>query len=154
MLNTLNVIEAQQQVYSDWLRTRKWDYWVTANFHMALSESTAMRHVREWLDALQRARDCVYRTTEGQRVYAAVALERGPNGNHVHVHALVGGLGGHPAIPPQLSALWRWGHVLSSRYDAEQDPRGAPKSGACAYLVKHPDSITLIGKLQKYRPRR
>lgn len=141
-----------QAEWAEWLRTKKWDYWVTGVFQYQVSEAMARMRVREWLADAQRIRDQVYGLAN--QVYAVATIEWGDMHGGIHAHLLVGGLGGHPQIPAPLVRAWPWGNLLMLRYDAEKDPRGHPRGGASAYIVKHLESVEIIGRLQKYRPRR
>lgn len=117
-----------------WLRTFRWDWFVTCAFGHPTSPTRALSAVREWL------RPC------GPTVYSAVGLQRGPYGDQLHVHALVGGIGRHPLRESFLRETWRRGSL---------DLRGySPAKGGIEYLVRQADAVELLGTPVPYRPRR
>lgn len=135
--------EEAAAAWADWLRTKKWDYWLTGTLALPPSEATAEQVARAYLAGLG---------VDG--VYAAVAVECGGLNGRPHVHMLIGGLGAHPDWLLRLRRWWLWGDLRLAKYDPGLDPRGAPKTGACAYLSKHPEQIQVWGTLRKWRPRR
>lgn len=129
--------------WAEWLKTKKWDYWMTGTLAGAPSEATADRVARSYLAGLGV-----------DRVYAAVAVECGGLNGRPHVHMLIGGLGAHPDWQTRLRRWWLWGDLQLDKYDPAKDPKGKPHAGASAYLSKHPDRIEIVGTLRKWRPRR
>lgn len=115
------------------LKTFRWDWFATCAFGHPTSPDRAVRAVTEWLRPL------------GSRTYAAVGLQRGPLGDRLHVHAVIGGTGRHPLRESLLRNGWRRGSLDLQGY--------TPRLGGITYLVRQADAIELLGTLVLYRPR-
>lgn len=115
-----------------WLRTFRWDWFATCAFGHPTSPDMALRAVTEWLAPLPNA-------------YAAVGLQRGPQGDRLHVHAMIGGTGRHPLRESLLRGSWRRGSIVLDGY--------SPKRGAIEYLVRQADQMEIIGVPVINRPR-
>ena len=127
------VDDATAAAWITWLRTMDWDFFATCAFGHATSPHAALKAATEWLAPLPRA-------------YAAVGLQRGPGGNRLHVHAMVGGTGRRPLIETLLRDSWRHGNLDLKRY--------SPLKGAVEYVVRQADEIEIIGSPRVFRPRR
>lgn len=148
--------DAVQMAWAEWLRLYRWDVWFTGTFRTPMSAAGAQGVFAQYMRALNRARHEQYGEVARRedRVYAAMALERGPHDGRVHVHALIGGLGRHPAVLSASRQAWApYGDVWAPPYDPRLDVRGTPY-GAARYLCKHPEAVQVVGQLIKYRPRR
>jgi hypothetical protein len=126
--------------WADWLRTFKWDWWVTPTFRRAVTGAGAGELVRGWLGQ-QRA-----------DAYAVMAVERGAVNDRTHAHVLLGGVGAHPQLRLRLERAWYYGHILVQPYAPRLDPPGT-RTGACYYLVKDPEAVEVLGRLRRWRPR-
>ncbi len=128
--------------WAEWLRRWKWDYWVTVTCGWDPTPEAVERAVGRWWETLR---------TTAPRCFMAVGIEGGGrgHGHRAHAHVLLGG------ILTRIRPPWGWTHgrTVGDRYDPRQDPRGT-RSGACAYLSKHPEGVVLYGTFQKWRPRR
>lgn len=128
-------LTAEQRGWADWLRTFRWDWWVTGTWATPLGDPlTAVRIATQWL------------TRAGPSAYAAVGVQRGPLADRLHVHLVVGGTGTRPLMATRLRRSWvKKGHLLVARY--------TPTRGAIEYLVAQADEIELVGTPQAYHPR-
>ena len=117
----------------EWLQGMRWDWWATPTFRYPVTPTQAVRAVEAWLAPLPSA-------------YAAIGVQRGPTGDRLHVHALVGGTGRHPVQVWGLRRGWRRGNVRIEGF--------RPHLGAVAYLVRQADEIELLGSPVPWRPRR
>ncbi len=118
------------EAWESWLRSFRWDFFVTGTWEEPVRTDTALHTVQSWLGKHRGA-------------YAAVGLQRGPVSQTIHVHALVGGAA---LSETSLRRSWvRSGHVLVSVYHHSQ--------GGVEYLVRQASSIELIGSPIPYRPR-
>ena len=117
-----------------WLRTMRWDWWATLAFAHAYQPTAMLRAVAAWLQPL------------GPQAYAAIGVQRGPQGNRLHVHTVVGGVGRHPLRETLLRETWRRGSIVLVGY--------SPLRGAIEYMVRQSDEIELLGHPVIYRPRR
>ena len=116
-----------------WLRTMDWDFFATPSFRYPVSPRHALDAVTAWLAALPRS-------------YAAIGLQRGPLGDRLHVHAMIGGTGRRPRVETLLQASWRRGNIHLVGY--------APAKGAIEYLCRQADEIELLGTPVAYRRQR
>lgn len=117
-----------------WLRTFRWDWFATCAFGHPTSPARALSAVEDWLRPL------------GPRTYAAVGLQTGPQGDRLHVHAVIGGTGRHPLRESFLRESWRRGSLDLKGY--------GPAKGGIEYLVRQAHAIELVGTPVPYRPRR
>ena len=116
-----------------WLRTMDWDWFCTPTFKHPVTPAQALGAIERWLRLLPDA-------------YAAVGLQRGPMGDRLHVHAMIGGTGRHPLRETYLRGSWRRGNLHLDGFH--------PVKGAVEYLVRQADEIELIGQPRPYRLRR
>ena len=123
----------EQQAWTGWLRGFDWDAFATCAFGHPTSANAALRAVTAWLQPLPRS-------------YAAVGVQRGPAGDRLHVHAMIGGTGRRPLVETLLRESWRRGSI---------DLRGyTPRRGAIEYLTRQADEVTILGTPIIYRARR
>lgn len=138
-----------RDAWAAWLRQMRWDVWFTGTFRVPRTEATAQELFTHYLARLNSVRQQQYGTTAKRpdRIYAALAIERGPHDGRVHVHAVIGGLGRHPVVLRAAVTEWAMhGHAVAPPYD--------PTGGAVQYMCKHPEEVMVLGTLRKWRPRR
>jgi len=124
---------ALMAAWVEWLRSMRWDWYVTLAFGYPVTAAHALRAVGRWLEPLPEA-------------YGAVGLQHGPAGDRLHVHALVGGTGRHHLRASYLRGSWRRGSIVLDGYH--------PRLGGVEYLVRQASVIELVGSPRPYRPRR
>lgn len=140
------------RAWIDWLRTIKWDWFITLRHAGAGAQSCeGMRRAAiAWADAMR---------AHTPRAYACVVTERGRALGQWHAHVLLGGVGTHPAWVTRARALWAAdGNVHIVRFNPRYAPVGANMhKGACAYVVKDwPNAgaeLDVIGRWRKHRAR-
>ena len=131
----------QNAAWVEWLRSMRWDYFATLAFGRDTSAGAALRAATAWLAPVPAKYG-------GQRKapYAAVGVQRGPLGDRLHVHALVGGVGRHPLTATLLQGSWRRGSIDLKPY--------SPLKGAVEYVVRQASEIELLGDPIAWRPAR
>ena len=125
--------ERLRRAYVAWLTTFRWDWWVTLAFGYETSPRAMLRAVEAWLAPLPGA-------------YAAVTIQRGPFGDRLHLHLVLGGIGRHALRASLLGGTWRRGSVDLKGYN--------PSKGAIPYMVHQADTVELVGVPRPYRPRK
>jgi len=136
---------ALKRAQVDWLRTMRWDWFATPTFADPTSPSRALQAVERWL-ASNAFRDPRVKPSLWVEPYAAVGLQRGPMGDRLHVHAVIGGTGRRPLRESLLRGSWRLGDLDLQGY--------SPARGGIEYLVRQADTVELLGAPLPYRPRR
>src|SRR2546421_13050511 len=86
-----------------WARTIRWDWWTSPTFRYPVSSDTAFAAVEGWLRPLG--------------AYALVGCQRGPTGDLIHPHVLIGGTGRNPRIETALPNRLRRGKPDVDPYD-------------------------------------
>lgn len=124
-------VEAEE--WARWLGRMDWDFWATPTFRHPVTVSGMVAAVERWLGPIPGA-------------YAAVGVQRGPFGNRLHVHALVGGVGRRLLRENLLRSSWRRGNLALAGY--------CPRRGGVGYLVRQADAIEFVGTPRPYRARR
>ena len=119
----------EREAYIAWIRTMRLDWFATPSFRHPVTPRTALEAVTTWLHALPRA-------------YAFVGVQRGPLGDRLHVHALVGGVGRHSLTEALLRGNWRRGNIDLVGY--------SPLKGAVEYVVHQADEIEVIGRPRSF----
>ena len=119
--------------WTAWLRTFRYDWWATPAFGHPTSAAAMLRAVTAWLQPFPKA-------------YAVVGVQRGPLGNRLHLHGLLGGIGRHPDTERMLRDAWRHGNLSIVGF--------SPRRGALDYIVHQATEIEIIGQPVIYRPRR
>ena len=124
--------ERLRHAYVAWLATFRWDWWVTLAFGYETTPSAMLRAVEAWLVPLPGA-------------YAAIGIQRGPLGDRLHVHAVVGGTGRHPLRETLIRGSWRRGSIDLKPY--------SPSKGGIAYMICQTDCVEILGTPILYRPK-
>jgi hypothetical protein len=126
--------------YAEFLRTFRWDYFVTGTLKEAVVKDTLLIIMKTWLSPFRDA-------------YAAVGIQRGSILEKYHVHAAIGGIGhgalnssGYNSPETFLRGTWvRDGHVKIAQF--------SPGLGGIEYMIAQTDEIEIIGSLVRYKPR-
>ncbi len=135
------LVVAARLVMADWIRSFRWTCWAHPTFTQAVSRRFALRACRWWLRQLSR------------ESYAIVAFERGPSGQLIHCHALVGGIPRSRLCEQFVGGLWRQGRIEVAPYDRKRD-YPSTVGGASWYLTKTgSDAVEILGSPVVYRPR-
>ena len=82
----------QDDAWIEWLRTMDWDFFASPSFRYPVAPHQALRAVTAWLTAVPGS-------------YGVIGLQRGPFGDRLHVHGLVGGMGRRPPKPERATLL-------------------------------------------------
>jgi len=75
-----------------------------------------------------------------------VGVQRGPLGDRLHVHAVVGGIGRHPLRADFLRRSWRRGNIVLDGY--------APAAASLSTWFAKAGEIEIIGAPGRLPPRR
>lgn len=131
-----------REAWKTWLRTIRWDLWASGTFRNSVTDYTALRVVRNWLE--KRPRNWLEQYPE---LYAAIGIQRGPLAEKFHAHVLIGGTANNPRVATHLRASWvKDGHMKVEAYRHSK--------GGAEYAVNQADEIELFGTLQPYVRRR
>jgi hypothetical protein len=132
-----SVPTALDDQYALWLRTFRWDFWVTGTLKEPVTSATMLEIVKTWLLPFHQS-------------YAAVTLPLGPFSKTIHSHMLIG-RGADQRRKRRLSdTLLRGSWVRDGHVRVEQF---RPSFGGVEYMVAQADDIEILGTPVLYKPR-